>query len=100
MPKVYGSSQDRGPIRAAAAGLHHSHSDVGSELRLQPISLTHGARPGIKPVSMWILAGSLPLSHKRTPIVDFFKSSGPRLKSFLNKNWPQLLLYNIYDVRN
>jgi len=30
----YGSSQTRGQIRAAAAGLHHRHSDTGSELRL------------------------------------------------------------------
>ena len=28
---AYGASQARGPIRAAAAGLHHSHSHVGSE---------------------------------------------------------------------
>ena len=33
-PGAYGSSQARGPIRAAAAGLHHSHSDMGSQLRL------------------------------------------------------------------
>ena len=29
---AYGSSQARSPIRAAAAGLHHSHSNAGSEL--------------------------------------------------------------------
>ena len=28
---AYGSSQARGQIRAAAAGLHHNHSNVGSE---------------------------------------------------------------------
>ena len=33
---AYGSSQARGPIGAAAAGLCHSHSNAGSELRLQP----------------------------------------------------------------
>ena len=38
-----------GRIRAAVAGLHHSHSNAGS--------LTHWARPGIEPVSSWILAG-------------------------------------------
>jgi len=27
-PKAYGSSQARGPIRPAAAGLHHSHSNA------------------------------------------------------------------------
>ena len=31
-----GSSQGRGQIRAAAASLHHSHSNTGSELCLQP----------------------------------------------------------------
>ena len=35
-PVAYGSSQARGGIRAAAAGLHHSHSNVGSEPCLQP----------------------------------------------------------------
>ena len=33
---AYGSSQTRGQIGAAAAGLHHSHSNARSELRLQP----------------------------------------------------------------
>ena len=33
---AYGGSQARGPIRAIAAGLRHSHSNIGSELRLQP----------------------------------------------------------------
>ena len=35
-PTAYGGSQARGRIRAAAAGLPHSHSHVGSELPLQP----------------------------------------------------------------
>ena len=34
--EAYGSSQARGRIGATAAGLHHSHSNVGSELRLRP----------------------------------------------------------------
>ena len=29
-PMAYGSSQDRGQIRAVAIGLHHSHSNAGS----------------------------------------------------------------------
>ena len=35
---AYGGSQARGRIgaAAAAAGLHHSHSDTGSELHLPP----------------------------------------------------------------
>ena len=36
-PVAYGSSQARGGIGAAAAGLHHSHSNVGSEPHLQPM---------------------------------------------------------------
>ena len=37
VPRVYGGSQARGRIGAASAGLHHSHSNVGSELCLRPI---------------------------------------------------------------
>ena len=35
-PVAYGGFRARGRIRAVAAGLHQSHSDVGSELRLRP----------------------------------------------------------------
>ena len=35
-PVAYGSSQARGWIRAAAAGLHHRHSNIGSEPHLRP----------------------------------------------------------------
>ena len=31
---AYGGSQARGPMGATAAGLHHSHSNVGSEPHL------------------------------------------------------------------
>jgi len=41
----------RGPIRAAATGLHHSHSKARS--------LTHWVRPGINPASSRILVGFL-----------------------------------------
>ena len=33
---AYGSSQAKGQIRAVAASLHHSYSNSGSELHLQP----------------------------------------------------------------
>ena len=33
---AYGGSQARSPIRTVAADLHHSHSNTGSEPRLQP----------------------------------------------------------------
>ena len=36
-PTAYGRSQARGQIRAAAAGLYHSHSNTGSKSHLQPI---------------------------------------------------------------
>ena len=35
-PAAYGGSQARGRIGAVATGLRQSHSNVGSELRLQP----------------------------------------------------------------
>ena len=35
-PAAYGSSQARGQIRAAASGLHHSHSNARSEPHLKP----------------------------------------------------------------
>ena len=36
-PVAYGGSQARGGIGTVAAGLHQSHSNEGSEPRLQPI---------------------------------------------------------------
>ena len=35
-PTAYGGSQARGPIGAVATGLRQSHSNAGSEPRLQP----------------------------------------------------------------
>ena len=35
-PTAYGGSQARGLIGAVTEGLHHSHSNARSELRLQP----------------------------------------------------------------
>ena len=35
-PSAYGGSQASGRIRAAAAGLQHSHSNAGSKPHLQP----------------------------------------------------------------
>ena len=62
-PTAYGGSQARGRTRAVATGLCQSHSTVGSGPCLWPYttahgnagSLTHWARPGIKPKSSWIL---------------------------------------------
>ena len=36
LPVAYGGSQARGRIRAVATRLHHSNSNVGSELHLRP----------------------------------------------------------------
>ena len=38
VPTAYGGSQAMGLIGAVAAGLHHSHSNTGSELSLRPTS--------------------------------------------------------------
>ena len=58
-PEPYGSSQVRGWVRAVATGLHHSHSNVGS--------LTHWARPEIKPTSsrilVWFVTTAPPWEH-------------------------------------
>ena len=62
-PKAYGGSQARNPIGTVATGLCHSHS----QLRIWAASvtyptghgnarsLTHWVRPGIQPVSSWML---------------------------------------------
>ena len=58
----YGESQARGQIRAVAASLHHSHNTTIQATSVtyttahgNAESLSHWARPGIKPVSSWIL---------------------------------------------
>ena len=51
-PVTYGDSQTRGPVGAIAAGLHQSHSIVGSELHLRLIPqlmATPDPNPGIEP---------------------------------------------------
>ena len=70
-PVAYGSSQARDRIGAAAASLHHSHSNARSKPRLGPTpahssarSLTHWAGRGMEPASSQII-GSFLLSHHR-----------------------------------
>ena len=47
-PAAYGGSQARGPIGAVANGLHHTHSNMGSQLCLRPTpQLT--ATPDLQP---------------------------------------------------
>ena len=53
-------SQAGGQIRATAAGLHHSHSNLGSKLCLRATprqSLNLLSKAGIEPVFSWILVG-------------------------------------------
>ena len=59
---AYGSSQARSQIKAAAAGLRHSHSNTRS--------LTHWAGPRIKPMPSWFLVGLLLLSHNGNSIIS------------------------------
>ena len=58
---AYGGAQARGQIGATAVGLPHSHSNGGSvtytTAHSNARSLIHWARPGIKPLSSWILVG-------------------------------------------
>ena len=62
-PMAYGGFQARDPIRATAAGLNHSHSNVGIRatsathitVHGNARSLTYWERLGIKPVSSWIV---------------------------------------------
>ena len=63
-PVSYTSSQARGRIRAAAAILHHSHSNPATYTTAHGStgSLTHWARPGIEPAASYS-SGSLPRSH-------------------------------------
>ena len=61
IPAAYGSSQARGWIRAAAAGLHHSHSNAGPQAASVTYpaacssarSFTHWASAGIELASSW-----------------------------------------------
>ena len=41
-PMVYGSSQARGPIRAATAGLHHRHSNCQIPATSMTYTRAHG----------------------------------------------------------
>ena len=58
-PVAYGGSQVRGRIGAAVSGLYHSHSNARCVTYTRSCSntesLTHWARPRIKPASSWIL---------------------------------------------
>ena len=92
-PAAYGSSKSRGWIRAAAADLHHSHSNIGSKPQLwhtrpdcsKAGSLTHWGRPGIKPASFWRHLQVLnPLNHNGNSPVPFIVYNFCLNKSVMN----------------
>ena len=56
---AHGNSQARGQIRATAACLHHSHSNVGSKLHL---GLTPQLTTTLDPLSRWVSSGIEPAS--------------------------------------
>ena len=61
-PEAHGSSQPTRQIGAAAAGLHHNHSNVCATYTTAHSntgSLTYRVRPKIEPSSSWILGGYL-----------------------------------------
>ena len=63
--EAHGSSQAKGQIGAAAAGLHHSHSNARS--------VTHWVRPGIKPASSWIPVGFITAEAQwNPPVLGYF----------------------------
>jgi len=68
---AYGSSQARSQIGVVAAGIHQSHSNLGSESHMQPTpQLTAMPDPqptekgqGLNPHLRGYYSGSLPLNH-------------------------------------
>ena len=61
-PVVYGSSQTRGGIGAAAAGLWHSHSSIGSELHVWPMPPL-SAMPDPYPIELGQILNLHPHGH-------------------------------------
>ena len=78
---AYGSSQPRGRIRAAVAGLHHSHRNMGSELHLPPTSqlvATPDPSPtergqGSNPQPHGSSSDSFPLRHDGNSLIIFYR---------------------------
>ena len=86
-----GSSQARGQIRATAASLHHSHSNMGSESHLWPTPLlTATPYPqstergqGLNPHPHGYQLDLFPLRHNgNSKNASFFLYPSPRLLSF------------------
>ena len=85
---TYGGYQARGPVGVTAAGLLHSHSNAiyiwapsatYTTAHGNARSLTHWARPGIKPTISWFLVGFV--NHwamMGTPVFDILKRNENR----------------------
>ena len=89
LTEAYEVSQARGPIGATAASLHHRHSNSGSELCLTYTtahdntgSLTHWAKPGIKPTTSWFLGGFVSTVPQRELLLLFYFCVLRTLKCF------------------
>ena len=95
-PTACGSSQARGLIGVAAAGLHHSHSNAGC--------LTHWARPGIEPASSWTLVGFISAAPQQELLyfLKFYISSTESMCYFSwNVSWDNCILtcnYHHQDI--
>ena len=63
-PMAYEGSQARGRIKAIAASHSHSHSHSNAG------SLTHWARPGIKPATSWFLVGFISTAPWRELLIS------------------------------
>ena len=78
-----GGFQARGRIRAAAASLHHSHSNARSQAAYvtyttahgNAISLTRRARLGIEPASSWLLISFATAESQRELPQNMFNPS-------------------------
>ena len=77
-PAACGSPQAQGRMGTVAAGLHHSHSNMGSKsvtytaAHNNARSLIHCVRPGIEPPSSWILVGFITVKPPRELQFSFF----------------------------
>ena len=103
IPAAYGSFQARGWVGTAAADLHHSHRNSGSRAMSATYttaqsnvgSLTHWVRPGIKPISLWILVGFISAEPQREVLfLNFFLCYFSSLQNifYLDIEYPELTL--------
>jgi len=82
IPMAYGGSQARGQTAVAATILHHSHSNIPSESATYTTAQANGgdgsahwARPGMEPVSSWILVRFVSAAQWQELIRYFFNNS-------------------------